>query len=436
MVESGKVVIRPGVDPDAIVGRRDKGSGLGPDLPIDAVAGQHWNVLGEDLPLPLAVIKRNALAHNSRWMRSFIEASGVELAPHGKTSMAPALFDLQTRDGAWGITLSTPHQVAAALDMGHRRIFVANQIVGKAGIRFLFDALERHADLDLYTLADSIELVEATEQVAAASGAGRRLNMLVEKGFSGGRTGCRTVEEAVAVARRIAGASHLRLAGVEGFEGIIRKVDADATRDAVDTFLDSVVATAEACDHEGLFASPILLSAGGSSYFDLVVSAFKRATLSVDTRILLRSGCYLTHDSGLYVRAFQALRDRAPDLLARSAPEAALEVWGYVQSCPEAGRAIIGIGKRDVSHDDMPIPERWYRPGGTIGKPQPLSGAHRVTALNDQHGYLQLPEDSPLRVGDMVAFGISHPCLTFDKWRVIHVVDDAYAVVGALRTYF
>ena len=60
----------------------------------------------------------------------------------------------------------------------------------------------------------------------------------------------------------------------------------------------------------------------------------------------------------------------------------------------------------------------------------------RVTGLNDQHAYLELPAASPLKVGDLVGFGISHPCTTFDKWQLIYVVDDDYRIVDAIRTFF
>lgn len=430
--------ILPTSDPDAFLSPRDKGvpGGIAPVALAD-VGAQGWNVLAEDLPLPVALLRSADIDHNSRWMRGFIDAHHVAIAPHGKTTMAPGLFDLQMRDGAWGITLSTPHQIAAARALGHKRIFVANQIVGRAGIRYVLDEIGRDPTLELYCLVDSLVLVEQIEQVAAEIGATRPLGVLVEKGFAGGRTGCRTVDEALAVARAVSASSHLELAGIEGFEGIIRKGSPDETLDALTSFLDSVVAVAEACDHERLFArDTILLSAGGSAFFDLVVASFEKAQLSVKRTILLRSGCYITHDSGMYTYAFEYLRKRAPELFEEGGLRPALEVWGYVQSCPEPGRAIVTIGKRDVSYDDMPVPQHWYRPGGSMVAPIPVPEGHKVHQLNDQHGFLDLPEGSPLAVGDMIGFGISHPCLTFDKWRVLHLVDGDYTVTGSIRTYF
>ena len=84
---------------------------------------------------------------------------------------------------------------------------------------------------------------------------------------------------------------------------------------------------------------------------------------------------------------------------------------------------------------DLPLPEQWYRPG-LHRRPQPLGDDFRVIELNDHHAYLALPAESPLRVGDMVSFGISHPCTTFDKWQLLYVVDDAYTVTEAIRTFF
>jgi len=416
----------------------DKGvpGGQGP-IALPDVAAQGWNLLREDLPLPVAVLDGDSLAQNSRWMRTFAAEHGVALAPHGKTTLAPALFDLQMEDGAWGITVSTPHQIAVAVAAGHRRIFVANQIIGRSGIAYVLDQLDRDPALEIYSLVDSIELVQHIAAVAETRAGRRRLPVLVEMGFEGGRTGCRTLDQGLAVARAVAASPHLDLAGVEGFEGIIRKADLASTLAAVQAFLADVVALAEACDEERLFGrETILLSAGGSGFFDLVVTAFAATKLRSSKTTLLRSGCYITHDSGLYTFLFALLRMRAPALLAEQEPTPALRIWAYVQSRPEPGQGIVTMGKRDVGFDEMPKPELWYRPGSEMQGPQTLSPDHQITALNDQHGFLDLPRNSPLQVGDMVAFGISHPCLTFDKWRVLHVINSTFDVLGSIRTYF
>jgi len=411
-----------------------------PAIDIAAVAGRGWNLLKEDLPLPVALLRQSALERNEAWMAAFRERSGILMAPHGKTTMSPQLFERQLEAGCWAMTVGTVHQLRVCRSFGLKRIVLANQLVGRAEIDYVLSELGRDPDFELFCLVDSVAGVKLLADGARRNPPGRPLKVLVEGGIAGGRTGCRTVEEAVEVARAVRESSPLlALRGVEGFEGL----DAKASDEAIAGFIGHLVQIAEACDGKDLFSEdgPVLLSAGGSSYFDIVVDVFSRARLSRPTQIVTRSGCYISMDSAMYVRAFERLFGRSPELGDLGpAPEAALEVWAYVQSRPEADKVILTMGKRDVSHDvDLPVPLRWFRPGND-GEPQPIPQpippGHLVTGLNDQHTHMTVPADCPLRVGDMVAFGISHPCTTFDKWEILYVIDDHYNVVDVLKTYF
>ena len=418
----------------------DKGvPGHASGIALQDVAAQHWNILREDLPLPVAVLKQAAMIHNSQWMRAFVEKSDVSLAPHGKTTMSPPLFDLQMADGAWSLTLATPHQVQVARRFGYSRIFLANQLVGRSAIEFIVSELRSDITFEFYCLVDSIENIDQIVRAARRAGLTRPISVLVEMGYDGGRTGCRSIEEGLRVARAVsASAGALRLCGIEGFEGLLKGSSPEDSASLVDAFLDSVLALARACEAESLFgATPVLLSAGGSTYFDLVVKKFAASGLSLPARTVLRSGCYLTHDSLMYTAAFEQMRARAASVAGLGKGlRPAIEVWAYVQSKPQAGLAIATLGKRDVSYDELPVPIAWFRPGSGDDRPRTIPDLHCVTRLSDQHCFVRIPPDSPLAVGDMIAFGISHPCLTFDKWRVMHLVDEKYNVTGSVRTYF
>lgn len=418
--------------------------GLIGSVSIEDIKDQGWNVLREDLPLPLAVIRQDALLHNSDWMRRFLQERGSIFAPHGKTTMSPQLFDLQHRDGAWGITLATCHQVQVAREFGVKRIVLANQLVGKQSIAYVLQALRDDPSFDFYCLVDDATHVAALAQAARDANIGRPLQVLLEVGYAGGRTGCRDDTAVHAVIAALKEASpYLTLRGVEGFEGLIKPLPDQDIETQVAAFLMRMIATVQACEAAQVFGDgPILLSAGGSSFYDLVTRHFSAACLSREHMVLTRSGCYLTHDSHLYKEAFARLQDRSPDVRELGhGLRPALEVWGYVQSRPESEKLIVNLGKRDISPDHMPPVTGWFRPAANadlIGDagPSSLSTDHVVTSLDDQHCHMRVPADSPLRVGDMVCFGISHPCLTFDKWEAIVIVDEQYNVVGAVRTYF
>jgi D-serine dehydratase len=395
----------------------------------EEVARQGWNLLREDLSMPAAVLYEEKLRHNLEWMRQFMGAYGAQLAPHGKTTMAPRLFAMQLEAGAWGITLATAHQTQVAWAHGVRRVLMANQLIGKQNMAIVARLL-RDPAFEFYCLVDSAEQV--AQLGAYFSGCGLRLNVLVELGVAGGRAGVRDAAQLESVLAALAAWSHsVSLCGVEIFEGVL---DNEAS---IRAFLDRTVAVTKEIAGRGLFRrSPILLSGAGSSWYDIVADVFSAAKFPQPVELVLRPGCYLTHDIGAYRKA-QSRIDQSNPIARRMATslQPALQVWAYVQSLPEADKAIVGMGKRDAAFDStLPVPALHFRPGDAAPKPAP---AHwTVTRMMDQHAFLQIAAQDGLRPGDMIAFDIAHPCLTFDKWRVLALVNDRFDVVDLIQTFF
>ena len=402
----------------------------GEGIAIRDVPAQGWNLLDGTVPMPAAVLRASALAGNLTAFQGYIDRAGVKLAPHGKTSMCPQLFDRQLRAGAWGMTVATYAQAKTALGVGVKRLLVANELVGEAEIRALAAHDGAPNDVMILSLVDSAAGVERMAAILEKAEIAKPFNVLVELGIVGGRTGARGVEAALAVARRVAESPRLALAGVEGYEGLIVTGDAVADAARVDTFLNDLLHLFDSCRAEGLFACAPILSAGGSAYFDLVARGLR--TEGVTT--LVRSGCYLTHDTGFYKKLLDHLGERAV-MGAAPALKPALEVWAQVVSRPEPGLVLVNAGRRDLSDDaGLPRVESWTRPGPNA-VPQAVTDWAFVR-MNDQHGYIRVPEDAAITVGDYVALGISHPCTTFDRWPLLLEVDDAYRVVAALKTFF
>lgn len=376
--------------------------GIAP-FPMAEIAAKGWNILREDLPLPLAVLKKPAMDHNAAWMRDFVARTGAVIAPHGKTTMAPQLFGLQLDDGAWAITVATTQQMAVARDFGVSRIILANQLVGKQAIRYVFDELKRDPALEFFCIVDSEANVAQLAAAAREANIGRPLQVFLEGGWQGGRTGVRDIQTGLRVARAVKAASpHLALRGVEGFEGLT-PADRTAAETQVRDFLDMLVQLAQACERDDLFApGEVILTAGGSAFYDMVLARFSHAGLKSPTRVITRSGCYITQDSTRYRRFFSEIMDRTPEAGQGGGLLSAIEVWAYVQSRPEPGKVLLTVGARDFGTDDRPIAESWFRPGSTMTRPEPIPPGHLVTGHNDQHTHMTVPEDSPLQVGDML----------------------------------
>ncbi|MGO9936672.1 MAG: amino acid deaminase [Terracidiphilus sp.] len=393
------------------------------------IARLGWNLLREDLSLPTAVLYLEKLRHNLDWMQKFIDAYGVCLAPHGKTTMAPRLFKMQLDSGSWGITLATAHQTAVAHAHRVRRVLMANQLVGRENMAIVARLL-RDPDFEFYCLVDSVTNIDQLGH--AFSGLARPLPVLLELGAKGGRTGVRDEEQLHAVLDALSRWSGtIALSGVEIYEGVL------SDEAAIRAFLERAVEVTRRLTAEERFQrAPIILSGAGSAWYDVVAEVFSAAALLGSVEIVLRPGCYLTHDVGAYRQAQERILQRNPiahKMHAGLVP--ALHVWAYVQSIPESNQAIVALGKRDAAFDaGLPVPVLHYRPADAAPKPVPSHWS--ITRIMDQHAFLQIAADDDLRVGDMVAFDISHPCLTFDKWRALPILDVEYNVVDIAQTFF
>ena len=400
----------------------DKGFGLVSSPASLATARPALDAAG--FTYPLLTLREPALAGNLGAMAAYCARAGVELAPHGKTAMSPELAARQLSSGAWGITVATIGQLRMYRAFGFPRLLLANELVDEGGIAWLAGELAADPGFAAYCYVDSADGVAILDRVLTAHPAGRRLPVLVEIGV--GRTGCRTDEQALAVARAAAATPTLTVAGVAGYEGTIGGGPAPRL-DLVTSFCRRLASLAGAVAEAAGTGGEFIATAGGSVYFDVVARELKAAGLDGLT-VLLRSGGYLFHDHGICQASTPAARGVAGAPVFRPA----LELWAQVLSRPEPGLALLTAGRRDAGFDaGLPVPLRMRHRDGAASA---LAG--QVTELNDQHAYLRLDPGTALAPGDLVCLGISHPCTTLDKWRLIAVLDDDDRVIDAVHTFF
>jgi D-serine deaminase-like pyridoxal phosphate-dependent protein len=381
---------------------------------------------------PIVTLDNEAIQSNLTVMAQWCASRGLELMPHGKTTMAPALWQRQLDAGSLGISLATMGQVRTARTFGLHSIMLANAVVDDRSLRYLAGQLA-DSEFRFICWADSIATIERMERALRDGGTPRPVDVCVELGAAGGRTGARTVGEAIEIARRVAASDVLRLAGVAGYEGSLGHDRSDESLDAVRAYLQRLVelhlALHDLYDDHG----DVYVTAGGSAYFDLVAEVFADA-MAADSRTLwtLRSGAYIVHDDGFYrhISPLDEARVAVPGRL-----RSAMRGIGRVVSHPEAGLALLDGGKRDFPFDEgLPIPRQITTDLGHGWAP--LEGAS-IRAMNDQHSYLDLTSQDAA-VGSVVSLGLSHPCTTFDKWHYLPVVasQGSDRVVELVRTFF
>lgn len=390
---------------------------------------------------PVLTLDRGALDHNVGVMRDWLEGNGLLIAPHGKTTMAPALWRDLIDAGAWGLTVATAWQAGVARAAGIRRIMIANSVVDPVAMGWLVGLTRDDESPEILSWVDDVRTVRLLD--AGAVSRGRRIPVIVELGGAGGRTGARGTDAALAVAHAVAASENLQLAGVGGYEGAVGHDRSAAALARVDGYLDELGALHTLIAAEGLYRGagsgadggahgrPIV-TAGGSAYLDRVAA---RLGGIADAHVVLRSGAYQVHDDGYYSRI-----GPMGTLTGTEPLRSAMHLRARVVSRPEPQLALLDAGRRDLPFDEgLPIPQAVVRDSTT---PSTALAGSEITAVNDQHAFLRLPEAArdELEVGSVVRLGLSHPCTALDKWRLVPVVDDAFAddplVIDLVETVF
>ncbi|MFV0461928.1 MAG: amino acid aldolase [Nostocoides sp.] len=369
---------------------------------------------------PLVLLHQGLMEQNADTLQRWADMYGFEYMPHGKTTMAPALWWHQINLGATGITLATPSHLRVAHAHGIPQVQLANALLDPGALLWAQERVEN--GWELWVWADSEAVIDHMETVLGPRS--HRIGVLVERGTTGGRTGARTHNQAQSIAQRISMSRSVDLVGVAGYEGAAGHSRSGADIDAVRRYCDELVHLFDLVHDQCAQPRPVL-SAGGSAYPDIVADAFadlrQRSPLA---RLVLRSGAALTHDDGFYAGISPLATSDNPYRLP--ALYAATRGRARVVSRPEPGLAILDAGKRDLPYDE--------------GLPHAVGFSAHVSAMNDQHAFLRgsFPDDA-VQVGDCIDLGLSHPCTTFDKWRLIPAVaswDSDAPVVDVVETYF
>ncbi|RPK92435.1 alanine racemase [Streptomyces sp. ADI98-10] len=398
-------------------------------LTVGALAAERRNLFTGGFTTPVLALSAESVAHNLDLLETYAERHGLAFAPHGKTSMAPQLFVDQLRRGAWGITAAVPHQARVYRAYGIGRIFLANELVDAVALRWLAGEMTADPEFRFVCYVDSVRGVELMDQALSAAGATRPVDVVVELAAGdGARTGARTEADCAAVADAVAAAGSLRLVGVAGYEGEVP----DAGPERVREWLRRLVALAAGFDAAGRFtgAGEIIISAGGSAWFDAVADVFAGIPeLTLPVLKLLRSGAYVSHDDGHYKHLTPF--NRVPE---EGALEPAFRLWAQVVSHPTGEQAFLNAGKRDAAYD-LDLPEAQVVRSARDGSVRPATGV-TVTGLSDQHTWVRTEAGTELEVGDWVGMGLSHPCTSFDKWQLIPLAEADGTVTDYIRTFF
>jgi D-serine dehydratase len=409
-------------------------------LDSSLVASERWHPADGRMSLPVLTLDEAAFIANRDLFLRYAREQGAMIAPHAKTPMAPDLARSLVEAGGWGTTVADIRQAAVMLRAGLFRLIIANEVGGSGGANRLAALAGAWAGAELFVFADSVAAVNALAEAWRTNATLPPLRVLVELGA--GRAGARTTSQAEAIADAVdAAGGRLLIAGVATYEGAVAQPDPDHTDEAISALLAMTADMFLRLRARLGSDVPLIVTAGGSVFFDKVVAALSPAvSRDGNATLVLRSGAIFFHDHGICDRSLGALDARKGFAVggvgasARNSFRPALRLWAEVLSRPEPGLAICGMGMRDVSFDQgFPIVLAVFRAGKPLSVPPARA---EVFKLNDQHAFLTIAPGDDIAVGDIIEFGISHPCTCLDRYRVIFGVDAAGHVRHAFPTYF
>ena len=382
------------------------------------------NIFQSGFQFPLAILREDALKNNLKRMQNFCNEMSIDISPHVKTTMSPQIAKMQLDHGAWGITVANFYQAGVFLTYGFERIIIANEVLETSAIRKI--AIEnQNPKVQIIFYIDSWQGLDRVQEALEDLPDGL-IYLFIEVGAENGRAGLRDLKELRPLTQAVKKDSRLHLLGVSGFEGIIPVADRSTRGTAtLRAFCQKMVEAGKIVSDE-LGNPEVILTAGGSAYFDIAIDELRK--YGKHGHIIIRSGGYVSHDHGGYELTYPFAGQEAGKTFLP-----AIEVWAQVLSCPEPFRAILNLGKRDVGNDaGEPIPIKHVK--STALDVEPFHAV--IDHLNDQHAYLTLDAENDVSVGDLVGLGIAHPCTTFDKWRLLALVNESYQVVDFVHTFF
>ena len=413
-------------------------------IKIQDIKKQKWNILKEDVQFPILTIKKSFFNKNILSMHKYVKANKVFLAPHIKTSMSPQIIQQIFNLGCWGFTVANNQQLSVLLKMGIRKIIFANLITNQSNIDNLFQLINQYKDIQIYICVDSIFGINLLKTLSKKLNFNRVIKILIEVGYQNSRSGIRNIKSLNKIldSLRILPVN-FKISGILFYEGASAVNNYSISLKRVEKCIKLAFNCLNFLISNNIINNKeCIISGGGSEYFDLVVDSFKKNKKNKNFKFVIRPGSYIAYGHGYYLSSLNKINDRKKIIIKNKKINAtdlfqpSLELWAHVISQQDSGKAILNFGKRDVSFDlGYPIPLLVYRNGKILHK-SPYDKNIVVYKLNDQHAFIKFSKNYNIEVGDLVKFGVSHPCITIDKWKIFYMINDNNTIVEAFKTFF
>lgn len=350
----------------------------------------------EELDTPAMVVDLEIVERNLNRMADYCRNHNLALRPHIKTHKTPELARRQLELGACGITVAKIGEAEVMAAAGLSDLLLAYPVVGAIKARRLAALLEQTR------LSVALDSREAAQWVSGAAGT-NKVDVLVEVDFGMRRCGLEPGKAPVELARFVESLPGLHFQGLMFYSGHVHP-DYDGNRQVLERLIDQLSEQLELFRRQGIEVEKVSGGSTPAAYYSHQIPGLTE----------IRPGTYIFNDRNTIEWGVRTERDCAASILTT------------VVSNAVAGRCIIDGGSKTFTSDGlMPGPKGGF--GLVKGHPDV-----RFSAMNEEHGFLDLPPGKQFAVGERLHIIPNHICAAVNLHETLYGCRDG-AVVSEWR---
>ncbi|KAL5333049.1 hypothetical protein BJX70DRAFT_80110 [Aspergillus crustosus] len=171
----------------------------------------------DSLDTPSMIVDLDLMEINIKNLFSTLLPTGRNIRPHLKTTKSAALAHKLAAAGAKGVCVAKVSEAEAITAAGFEDILITCEIIGKVKVARLVELFRKFKGIRI--VVDSEVGASAIDEALGQSGIEERIQVLIDLDVGLHRTGVKPGEPALALGRHVGTLKHLRLIGVQGYEG-------------------------------------------------------------------------------------------------------------------------------------------------------------------------------------------------------------------------
>lgn len=181
----------------------------------------------ESLDTPSMIVDLDVMEQNIEKLIALLKPTGVTIRPHLKTTKSPILAKKLIAAGAKGGCVAKLSEAEVMAAEGVDDLLITSEIIGPVKVARLVELFRKHPKIQI--VVDNEIGATAINDALAASGIETPILTLIDLDVGLARTGV-APEHALAMAKHVATLKHLKIIGVQGYEGHLQHVHGKVAR--------------------------------------------------------------------------------------------------------------------------------------------------------------------------------------------------------------